>query len=232
MQIRAATGHDLTGDFGPVGGMRDRIVAGASPDFVILSRKLIDDLAAAGHVGGQHVTDIGDVATGVALRAGDPDQPCATAEEFGPCCWPRTGCSFPIRLPRRRASTFTGCWPTLASPTTVAGRLQDLSGRHPGDEGDGRKPACPSRRLHAGDRDPAHQGRAPDRASAPGPRPCDDLYRRRGKPRCQPGSGCTGDRAHGRPRRDRSAIGFAATAGSQVAGPAVSRSGFRERQAR
>jgi molybdate transport system substrate-binding protein len=129
--IRAATGHDLTGDFGPVGGMRDRIVAGASPDLVILSRKLIDDLAAAGHVDPASVTDIGDVATGLALRAGDPDQPCATADEVRALLLASDGVFFPDPVAATAGIHFARVLADLGIADDVAGRLLTFPGGIP-----------------------------------------------------------------------------------------------------
>lgn len=64
----AATGQDLTGEYGAVGGMRDRVTAGEAVDVIILTRAIIDDLAASGHVVLGSVTDLGQVVTGVGIR--------------------------------------------------------------------------------------------------------------------------------------------------------------------
>lgn len=67
-----ATGFGLTGDFGAVGGMRDRVLAGEAVDVVILTRSIVVDLASSGHVNPATVTDVGTVVTGVAVRADLP----------------------------------------------------------------------------------------------------------------------------------------------------------------
>lgn len=66
----AETGRGVEGDFGAVGGMRDRVVAGEPVDVVILTRAIMEDLAEAGHVAGETLTDLGRVATAVAVREG------------------------------------------------------------------------------------------------------------------------------------------------------------------
>jgi molybdate transport system substrate-binding protein len=69
-RFRAATGLGIDGDFGPVGGMRDRVVAGEAVDLVILTRAIIDDLGRLDLVDPSSAADIGAVATGVAVAAG------------------------------------------------------------------------------------------------------------------------------------------------------------------
>lgn len=65
----AATGMGIGGDFGAVGGMRARILAGEPVDLVILTRAIVERLAEGGHVDPATIADIGAVATGVAVRA-------------------------------------------------------------------------------------------------------------------------------------------------------------------
>ncbi len=43
-----ATGLGVSGDFGAVGGMRDRVVQGEAVDLIILTRATVDQLAASG----------------------------------------------------------------------------------------------------------------------------------------------------------------------------------------
>ncbi|SEM70026.1 molybdate ABC transporter substrate-binding protein [Palleronia pelagia] len=68
--FRAETGLEIEGDFGAVGGMRDRIEGGERIDLAILTRAAIDALVAAGKLDGASVADLGGVDTGVAVRAG------------------------------------------------------------------------------------------------------------------------------------------------------------------
>lgn len=71
-EFRRETGHEISGEFSAVGAMRDKLVAGAAADVVILTAALIDELAATGHVVAGSRTDLGKVGTGVAVRAGTP----------------------------------------------------------------------------------------------------------------------------------------------------------------
>lgn len=62
----------VTGEFGAVGAMREKLAAGAPADMLILTRALIDTLAAEGAVAADTIRDVGPVATAVGVRAGDP----------------------------------------------------------------------------------------------------------------------------------------------------------------
>jgi molybdate transport system substrate-binding protein len=130
-RITAATGGPLTGDFGPVGGMRDRLRAGEAADLVILSRRLVDDLAAEGHVLPDSVTDIGDVATGVALRAGDPDLACASAHDLRAALLASDGIFFPDPQAATAGIHFTRVLRDLGISDAVAGRLRTFPGGIP-----------------------------------------------------------------------------------------------------
>jgi molybdate transport system substrate-binding protein len=71
-RFKAETGCEIDGTFGAVGGLRDRLVAGAPADLVILTRALIAELTHQGHVVPGTAADIGTVPTAVAVRSGDP----------------------------------------------------------------------------------------------------------------------------------------------------------------
>ena len=71
-QFRTETGAEITGTFGPVGAMKDKLLAGEPADLVILTKALITELAAAGRVLPDTCADLGRVRTGVAVKQGDP----------------------------------------------------------------------------------------------------------------------------------------------------------------
>ncbi len=66
------TGNGVKADFGAVGAMKARVVAGETVDVIVLTGALIDELIASGHVAAGSRLDIGKVGTGVAVRAGTP----------------------------------------------------------------------------------------------------------------------------------------------------------------
>jgi molybdate transport system substrate-binding protein len=74
------TGCTIAGTFGAVGAMRDRLVAGAPADLLILTSALIAELERAGHVVAGSAVGIGLVRTGVAVRGGDPIPSIGDAE--------------------------------------------------------------------------------------------------------------------------------------------------------
>lgn len=66
------TGNGVIAEFSAVGAMKARVLAGEPVDIIVLTRALIDELAASGHVAAGSRRDLGTVATGVAVRAGTP----------------------------------------------------------------------------------------------------------------------------------------------------------------
>jgi molybdate transport system substrate-binding protein len=81
------TGAQVDGTFSAVGQMRDQLLGGAPCDLVILTRPLIDQLIASGHVRAGSDRSLGLVRTGVAVKAGARhpriDSREALAEAFG-----------------------------------------------------------------------------------------------------------------------------------------------------
>ncbi|HEX5959349.1 MAG TPA: substrate-binding domain-containing protein [Hyphomicrobiaceae bacterium] len=70
-QFKAESGCEIEGTFGAVGAMRDKLLAGAPADLLILTRRLIDELVGQGHAVPASAIDIGTVVTAVAVRTGD-----------------------------------------------------------------------------------------------------------------------------------------------------------------
>jgi molybdate transport system substrate-binding protein len=79
-EFLATTGYEIDGTFGAVGAMKEKLLAGAPADVLILTRALIDELADAGPLAAETRADLGVVRTGVAVRAGDPTPDVGTAE--------------------------------------------------------------------------------------------------------------------------------------------------------
>jgi molybdate transport system substrate-binding protein len=81
-QFERATGARVDGTFSAVGQMRDQLLAGAACDLVILTRPLVNQLIASGHVVEGSQRSLGLVRTGVAVRAGDPLPAISDREEL------------------------------------------------------------------------------------------------------------------------------------------------------
>jgi molybdate transport system substrate-binding protein len=71
-KFKAMTGLDITGEFGAVGAMADKLRSGTPADIVVLTAAIVATLAREKLVVAASVTDIGLVETAVAVRAGDP----------------------------------------------------------------------------------------------------------------------------------------------------------------
>ena len=66
------TGFDISGDYGAVGAMADKLRQGQPTDLVILTAALVAKLAGETLIVAASVRDIGLVETALAVRAGDP----------------------------------------------------------------------------------------------------------------------------------------------------------------
>jgi molybdate transport system substrate-binding protein len=71
-KFREMTGFDIAGEFGAVGAMAEQLRKGTPADIVILTAKIIADLAGENLVGKASISDVGLVETALAVRAGDP----------------------------------------------------------------------------------------------------------------------------------------------------------------
>jgi molybdate transport system substrate-binding protein len=81
-QFKAETGCDIGGSFGAVGAMRDRLLAGAAADVLILTSVLIAELAGSGHVVADSAADIGVVRTAIAVRSSDANPAVGDADSL------------------------------------------------------------------------------------------------------------------------------------------------------
>lgn len=65
------SGATIAGTFGAVGAMREKLLAGAPCDAIVLTQALLDGLATEGQVRGETIRPLGRVYTGIAVRTGD-----------------------------------------------------------------------------------------------------------------------------------------------------------------
>ena len=71
-EFKERTGLDITGEFGAVGAMADRLRGGTQADILILTSALIADLARENLVAANSIADVGRVETSLAVRSADP----------------------------------------------------------------------------------------------------------------------------------------------------------------
>lgn len=130
-EIESAAGMGFGGDFGPVGGMRDRILSGEAADLVILSRRLVEELAASGHLHPDSLTDIGQVATGIAVRAADPDVDCNTADALRATLLASDAVFFPDPQAATAGIHFADVMASLGIAEQMAERCRTYPGGNP-----------------------------------------------------------------------------------------------------
>ena len=80
--FKAQTGFDITGDFGAVGAMADKLRNGVATDIIILTQALVGKLADEKLVIPSSITDVGLVETALAVRSGDPKVTVSNAEDL------------------------------------------------------------------------------------------------------------------------------------------------------
>lgn len=122
-EFQAATGYAIDGTFGAVGAMKEKLLAGAPADVLILTRALIDELADAGQVIADARADLGRVGTGVAVRAGDPTPDVSTPEGLRAALRAAGAIFFPDSQRATAGIHFARVLETLGIAAEVAGRL-------------------------------------------------------------------------------------------------------------
>jgi len=123
-RFRARTAVEIDATFSAVGAMRDQLLAGDAADLVILSRKLIDELAAGGHVEPASRADLGAVRTGVAVRAGDPLPDVSSAEALRASLLAAPGVYFPDPQRATAGIHFAGVLGQLGIADALTHRLR------------------------------------------------------------------------------------------------------------
>ena len=122
--FRAATGYELECTFGAVGAMKEKLLAGAPADLLILTQALIAGLAADGRVLSDSCADLGRVRTGVAVRSGDPLPAIASADALRGTLLAAEGIFFPDPQKATAGIHFAQVLDTLGIRGEVAPRLK------------------------------------------------------------------------------------------------------------
>ena len=94
-KLQTETGYEIDGTFSAVGAMKEKFLAGAPCDLIILSAKLIGELEKEGHLVAGAITPLGVVYTGVAVRTGDELPAIADAAAFRASLLAAEGIYFP-----------------------------------------------------------------------------------------------------------------------------------------
>jgi molybdate transport system substrate-binding protein len=80
--FEAKTGFHISGEFGAVGGMADKLRNGVATDIIILTNALVAGLAEEKLVVPSSITDVGLVETALAVRRGDPKVTVNNADDL------------------------------------------------------------------------------------------------------------------------------------------------------
>ena len=123
-QFKAETGADIDATFGAVGAMRDKLLAGAPADMLILTASLIAELTQAGGVAAGSAAELGAVATGVAVRSGDPAPAIGDADALRAALRAADGIYFPDPKLATAGIHFAKTLERLGIADEVAGRLR------------------------------------------------------------------------------------------------------------
>ncbi|TSA17971.1 MAG: ABC transporter substrate-binding protein [Betaproteobacteria bacterium] len=125
-EFRAATGYELACTFSAVGAMREKLLAGAPADLVILTRAVVAELAAGGQVLPDSCADLGCVRTGVAVRSGDKLPDIAGAEALRSALLSAEGIYFPDPKKATAGIHFVGVLDKLGIRGKVEPRLKSF----------------------------------------------------------------------------------------------------------
>lgn len=94
-EFEKSTGTSIHGTFSAVGQMRDQLIGGTPCDVVILTKPLIEQLIASGHVVAGSARSLGRVKTGVAVRSGTAHPSIKTRDELHTAMSAAQGIYFP-----------------------------------------------------------------------------------------------------------------------------------------
>ncbi|APV48691.1 hypothetical protein BWI17_02725 [Betaproteobacteria bacterium GR16-43] len=127
-RVAKDAGIEVGGTFGPVGAMRDKLLAGEPCDLVILTHAQIAGLTASGHVEPAAVSDLGTVQTSVAVRTDAPPVDVSTPEGLRAALLAADAIHFPDPLKATAGIHFAQVMDALGISAAVASKLRT----HPG----------------------------------------------------------------------------------------------------
>ena len=122
--IAAEHGDAFEGTFGAVGLMKDKLLAGAPCDVVILTAALIAELERQGHVVAGSARPLGVVRTGVAVKSGEPVPAVDTPQALAALLRSAQGIYFPDPVKATAGIHFMKVMQTLGVDQELAPRLR------------------------------------------------------------------------------------------------------------
>jgi molybdate transport system substrate-binding protein len=118
------TGATIEARFGAVGAMRERLLAGEPCDLMIVTDRMIGELADAGQLRGETRAALGSVATGIAVPAGAPAPDVATPDALRAALRAASAIHFPDPVKATAGIHFAGVLRELGIADEVAARCR------------------------------------------------------------------------------------------------------------
>jgi len=122
--FQSQNGCTLIGNYGAVGIMRERFLAGDPCDVLILTKAQIDQLMQSGQVQNGSSRSLGKVKTGVAVRAGEPWPVVGAPAELKAALLASAGVYFPDPVKATAGIHFMNVLKQLGIDTQLASRLR------------------------------------------------------------------------------------------------------------
>ena len=123
-RFQAQSGCAINGTFGAVGMMKDKLLAGAPCDVLILTQALITQLTESGELLVGSARPLGVVKTGVAVKAGEAMPTVDSPDALKAALLAATGIYFPDPVKATAGIHFMKVLQTLGIDQEVAGRLR------------------------------------------------------------------------------------------------------------
>jgi molybdate transport system substrate-binding protein len=122
--FESATGHRIDGTFGAVGAMREKLLAGAPADLLILTSALIARLDRDGHIAPGSAKIIGAVETAIAVRRRDAAPSIGSADSLRAALLDSDEIHLPDPILSTAGIHFAKVLRDLGIADRVAGRLR------------------------------------------------------------------------------------------------------------
>lgn len=123
-RFQAQSGCAIQGNYGAVGLMKDRLLAGEPCDVIILTQALIEQLTASGHVRAGSAQSLGLVKTGIAVKVGEPAPPVDSPAALKAALLAAQGIYFPDPVKATAGIHFMNVLKGLGIDAIVAARLR------------------------------------------------------------------------------------------------------------
>ena len=123
-QFQTQSGCTIAGNFGAVGIMKDRLLAGEACDVIILTEALIGQLTGSGHVVAGTARALGAVKTGIAVKTDEPMPDVGNPEVLKAALLSATGIYFPDPVKATAGIHFMNVLKSLGIDATLADWLR------------------------------------------------------------------------------------------------------------